>query len=118
MLSNGITQTILSSIHEVGEAEDSFYDEEYLSDDEPLVQWFIEIRVVPEGSSVPEPLTLRAIVQGFFLERARHPDEFRQSKGSSSTKQGILATLGVGKPKTLGRKGLGPVDGRRDSSQR
>ena len=33
----------------------------------------------------------------------------RQSKGSSSTKQGILANLGVGKPKTLGRKGLGPV---------
>ena len=87
-----------SSIHEVGEAEDSSYDDEYLSDDQPLVQGFIGMRVVLEGSRAPEQLALREITQGFFLERLRHSDEMCQSKGSSSTKQGIL-TLGVGKPK-------------------
>ena len=56
MLSNGITENKLSSIHEVGEVEDSSYDDEFLSDDEPLVQGVIGIRVVPEGSSVPEEL--------------------------------------------------------------
>ena len=52
---------------------------------------------------------MRAIAQGVLLDRARHSDELRQSKGSSSTKHGILATLGVGKPKTRGREGLSPV---------
>ena len=56
VLSNGITENTLSSIHEVGEAEDSSYDDEFLSDDKPLVQGVIGIRVVPEGSSVPEQL--------------------------------------------------------------
>ena len=78
VLSNGTTENILSSIHEVGEAEDSFYDDEYLSDDEPLVHGFIGIRVVPEGSSVPEQLARRAIAQGVFLERVCHSDESRQ----------------------------------------
>ena len=38
VLSNGIAENILSSIHEVEEAEDLSYDDEYLSDDEPIVQ--------------------------------------------------------------------------------
>ena len=109
MLSNGITESILSSIHKIGEAEGSSYDYEYLSDDEPLVQGFIGICVVPEGSSIPEQLVLQAVAQGVFLQRARYSDELSQSKGSSSTKQAILATLGLGKSKTWRRKGLGPV---------
>ena len=47
VLSNGITENILSIIHEVGEAEDSSYDDVYLSDEESLVQWFIRIRIIP-----------------------------------------------------------------------
>ena len=65
-LSNGITENIISSIHEVGEAEDSSYDDEYLSDDEPLVQGFIGISFIPEGSSVSEQSALRAITQGVY----------------------------------------------------
>ena len=42
-------ENTLSSIHEVGEAEDSSYDHEYLSDDEPLVQEFIGTHVVLEA---------------------------------------------------------------------
>ena len=106
VLSNGITENIQSGIHEVGEAENSSYDDEYLSDDEPLVQGFIRIRVVLEGNSVSEQL---AIVQGVFLERARHSDDSRQPTGNSSTKQEIFATPGAGKLKTRGRAGLGPV---------
>ena len=67
------------------------------------MQGFIGIRVVPEQ------LALRAIAQGAFLERARHSDELRQLKGSRSTKQRILVTLGFGKPKTLRREGLGSL---------
>ena len=87
MLSNGITENIVSSLHEVGGVEDSSYDDEFLSDDEPLVNGFIGINVVPEGNSVPEQWALQAIAQGVFVERARHSDDSCLSKGSSSTKQ-------------------------------
>ena len=85
VLSNCVTENMLSSIHEVWNAEDSSYDDENLSDDERLVQGFIGIRVVPEGSSVPEQLALRAIAQGVFLERVCHSDESCQPKDSSSS---------------------------------
>jgi hypothetical protein len=123
VLSNGITEnilssiSILSSIHEVGEAEDSSYDEEYLSDDEPLVQGFIGIRIVPEGSSFPEQL---AVAQGVFLERASYSDESRLPKGSSSTKKGTLCGPGCRQtenPRTRRSRPCSP-DGSRDSSQR
>lgn len=43
------------------------------------------------------------------MERARHSNRFGLLKGSSSTKHGILAILGVGKPKTRKGAGLGSV---------
>ena len=43
------------------------------------------------------------------MERDCHSDDSRQPRGSSNTKHGFLATLGVDKPKTRGRTGLGPV---------
>ena len=61
------------------------------------------------SSSVPEQWALRAIAKGDILERLRQSNDLRQPKGSNSTKQGILATLGVSKPKTRGCAGLGPV---------
>ena len=92
VLSNGITETILSSIHEVGEAEDSSYDEEYLSDDEPLVQGFIGIRVVPEGSSVPEQLALRAIAQGVFWKELATPMSCVSRKAAAAQNRESLRT--------------------------
>ena len=68
VLSNGIAKIIIlrswMSIREVLEAEDSSYNDEYLSYDYPLVQEFVGIHVVPKGSSAPEQLALRAIAQG------------------------------------------------------
>ena len=65
------------------------------------MQGFIGIHVVPEEGIEHKQLARQAIVQEVSLERVANPKESCSSKGnSSSTKQEILATLGVGKQKS------------------
>ena len=73
VLSNGSTENILSSIHEVGEAEDSSYDDEYLSDDEPQVQGFIGICVIPVGEASPSNWLGEQLHREFFWNEFATP---------------------------------------------